>query len=355
MSIVVCRCINASVGWVVDLLSTFEETTLNTNEAFIFALIMNLRKAGLNLLPGDASAIGAVVSRHPQWQMNNLVNALSAVLARNPEDTEIIHRTLEQFLPSLVSQRRAPAVKTHGSTEQSIRDKTPEKSRFESLRQLGRKLLKTIPLKATWPQHTSAIIKSASQIILYGAAMMVPFLILALLSGTGTEIRKRPDESCLNCGKIDTVGPTETIAGSDADVIVDATLASLAIGGLILLIWRAVMIRLDARRRRFEQEAAQQKGSAETIASALRRIHPIGDDTYFDVGEIGGKPKPFLPHERAVRIIEFFGYRQGEPDPRRVRRHPPRCGHRPWRGRRGSAPRTEAGAGASPVARRPPA
>ncbi|WP_156383861.1 hypothetical protein [Methylobacterium sp. Leaf456] len=44
--------------------------------------------------------------------------------------------------------------------------------------------------------------------------------------------------------------------------------------------------------------------------------HSAADATVFRIGSLGGPPAPFLDRETAARIVELFGYRLGEPDPR---------------------------------------
>ncbi|TPK87365.1 hypothetical protein [Mesorhizobium sp. B2-4-17] len=86
---------------------------------------------------------------------------------------------------------------------------------------------------------------------------------------------------------------------------IDAAISAIAVTGLALLVWRAIVLAWW-RRDRAEEQAPE------------RAPPPQPDGTVFRVGSLGGKPPDFLPAAIGTEIAEMIGYRQGGPDPSRL-------------------------------------
>ncbi|MDX0191719.1 hypothetical protein [Sinorhizobium meliloti] len=293
-------------------MSSTEEPSLYANVALFAAVLpLRLREAGVPLHPDDASAIGTILEKQPRWRVDELADALSPVLVRRPNDSAIIREAISALATEFVANTNPTRETGPGGGPVE-----PPKTFCHQLRCIGLKIgagfTVSVELAVSVLRVVGRVAHYAGRGLPFLAAGGLPLLAFGVLSAFLSGVSPPNDDGeCLTC---------PTVSATDWNLVIDALIAGLSTGGLILLFWRAVIMELEVGRSRGELSTRTDtfRADGHSAPATPMRILPIGDQTYFKASEIGGKPERFLRKEQAGKIAELYNYRPGEVDPLRI-------------------------------------
>jgi hypothetical protein len=269
---------------------------------FIAALVFGLRAQGFRVSPPDAWVCLALARSKAAWKRPEIAAVLSAALVRRPTEAAIFDEEFGRLfdgqlptstrIPTPVLEQAALSNETSPEPRPEPRLRRFVRRGHELAGQAGQRL------SDLWSQRVRAILGRIRHVLIIGAAIASAlagvYLVQNLLRYLPLYIPKP--------------GPPGVLVPSENELLIaiDAATAAVSLTGFGLLVWRAVA--LSGGRVLPKEEV--------TPPRPPPMLRP--DGTVFRIGSLGGTPPAFLPPAIGAQIAEFIGYRQGEPDTRRI-------------------------------------